>query len=39
MYEGNCVGGIGVSGVKSHEDEQVAKAGLAVLGIKSNSII
>jgi len=27
----NCVGGIGVSGVKSHEDAQVAHSGLAVL--------
>ena len=31
MHQGECVGGIGVSGVKSHEDEQVAKAGLAAL--------
>ena len=31
MFEGECVGGIGVSGVKSHEDEQVAQAGLAAL--------
>jgi glc operon protein GlcG len=28
-YKGEWVGGIGVSGVKSHEDEQVAQAGLA----------
>jgi glc operon protein GlcG len=33
MYEGQCVGGIGVSGVQSHEDEQVGKAGLAALGL------
>jgi glc operon protein GlcG len=32
MYEGECVGGIGVSGVQSHEDEQVAQAGVAALG-------
>ena len=32
MYQGECVGGIGVSGVKSHEDEIVAMAGAAVLG-------
>ena len=29
---GECVGAIGVSGVQSHEDEQVANAGLAALG-------
>lgn len=31
IYKGECVGAIGVSGVKSHEDEQVAKAGLQAL--------
>jgi glc operon protein GlcG len=31
MAQGECVGGIGVSGVQSHEDEQVCSAGLAVL--------
>ena len=31
MFQGECVGGIGVSGVKSHEDEQVAHAGLNAL--------
>ena len=31
MYQGECVGGIGVSGVKSHEDEQVAAAGVKLL--------
>ena len=31
MYEGQCVGGIGVSGVQSNEDEQVCQAGLSVL--------
>ena len=31
MYQGECVGAVGVSGVKSHEDEQVAMAGAAVL--------
>jgi uncharacterized protein GlcG (DUF336 family) len=31
LYEGECVGGIGVSGVKSAEDEQITSAGLAVL--------
>ncbi|MEA2953955.1 MAG: glc operon protein GlcG [Alphaproteobacteria bacterium] len=31
LYQGECVGGIGVSGVQSHEDEQVAQAGAAAL--------
>ena len=31
MHQGECVGGVGVSGAKSHEDEQVAKAGLRAL--------
>lgn len=31
LYEGECVGAIGVSGVKSPEDEQIASAGLAAL--------
>jgi glc operon protein GlcG len=34
VYEGDCVGAIGVSGVRSPEDEQIASAGLAVLGWK-----
>lgn len=32
MYQNECVGGIGVSGVQSHEDEQIASAGVAALG-------
>ena len=32
LVEGHCVGAIGVSGVKSTEDAQVAKAGIAALG-------
>jgi glc operon protein GlcG len=32
MYQGECVGAIGVSGVQSHEDEQIAKAGVDALG-------
>jgi glc operon protein GlcG len=32
MHQGECVGAIGVSGVQSHEDEQVAKAGVDALG-------
>jgi uncharacterized protein GlcG (DUF336 family) len=31
MHEGQCVGGVGVSGVQSHEDEQVCNAGIAAL--------
>jgi uncharacterized protein GlcG (DUF336 family) len=33
VVEGHCVGAIGVSGVKSTEDAQIAKAGIAALGI------
>jgi glc operon protein GlcG len=32
MHQGECVGAIGVSGVQSHQDEQVANAGIAALG-------
>jgi glc operon protein GlcG len=32
MHRGECVGAIGVSGVQSHEDEQVAQAGVNALG-------
>ncbi len=28
VVEGSCVGGIGISGVQSHEDEQIAQAGI-----------
>ena len=31
LVEGQCVGAVGVSGVKSAEDAQVAKAGIAAL--------
>jgi glc operon protein GlcG len=31
MYQNECVGAIGVSGVQSHEDEQIASAGAAAL--------
>lgn len=31
LYQGACVGAIGVSGVQSHEDEQVANAGAAAI--------
>jgi uncharacterized protein GlcG (DUF336 family) len=32
MVQGDCVGAIGVSGVQSHEDEQIANAGVSALG-------
>ena len=32
MHQGEAVGAIGVSGVQSHEDEQVAQAGVTALG-------
>jgi glc operon protein GlcG len=32
MVQGQCVGALGVSGVKSSEDVQIAKAGIAALG-------
>jgi uncharacterized protein GlcG (DUF336 family) len=34
LYEGECVGAIGVSGVKSREDEQIASAGLGAVRAK-----
>ena len=33
MVSGQCVGAVGVSGVKSTEDAQIAKAGIAALGL------
>jgi glc operon protein GlcG len=33
MVNGQCAGAVGVSGVKSPEDVQIAKAGIAALGI------
>lgn len=33
IAEGQRVGGVGVSGVQSHEDEQIANAGIAALGL------
>ena len=32
MVDGQCVGAVGVSGVKSSEDVQIARAGIAALG-------
>jgi glc operon protein GlcG len=31
MAEGTCVGAVGISGVQSHEDEQIAAAGIKAL--------
>ncbi len=33
MKDGFCLGAVGVSGVKSNEDAQIAKAGIAALGL------
>jgi uncharacterized protein GlcG (DUF336 family) len=33
MKDGHCIGAVGVSGVKSNEDAQIAKAGIAALGL------
>ena len=33
MKDGQCIGAVGVSGVKSNEDAQVAKAGIAAIGL------
>jgi glc operon protein GlcG len=35
MVDGQCVGAVGVSGVKSSEDAQIAKAGIAALQLPS----
>ena len=32
VVDGQCVGAVGVSGVKSSEDAQIARAGIAALG-------
>ena len=31
VIDGECIGAVGVSGVQSHEDEQIAKTGIAAL--------
>ena len=31
MQDGTCIGGIGASGVQSHEDEQICQAGIDAL--------
>ena len=33
MKDGECLGAVGVSGVKSTEDAQIAKAGIAAIGL------
>lgn len=33
VVDGHCVGAVGVSGVKSTEDAQIARAGIAALGL------
>ena len=33
VVDGQCIGAVGVSGVKSNEDAQIARAGIAALGI------
>jgi uncharacterized protein GlcG (DUF336 family) len=33
MKDGQCIGAVGVSGVKSTEDVQIAKAGVAAIGL------
>jgi uncharacterized protein GlcG (DUF336 family) len=33
MKDGHCLGAVGVSGVKSSEDAQIARAGIAALGL------
>jgi len=33
LKDGQCIGAVGVSGVKSNEDAQIARAGIAAIGI------
>jgi uncharacterized protein GlcG (DUF336 family) len=33
LKDGHCIGAVGVSGVKSSEDVQIARAGIAALGL------
>jgi len=33
MKDGQCIGAVGVSGVKSNEDAQIARAGIAAIGL------
>ena len=38
MHQGDCVGAIGVSGVQSHEDEQIAQAGVDRAGVAAAAV-
>jgi uncharacterized protein GlcG (DUF336 family) len=33
MKDGQCIGAVGVSGVKSTEDAQIGRAGIAAIGL------
>ena len=33
LKDGQCIGAVGVSGVKSSEDAQIARAGIAAIGL------
>ena len=33
VVDGHCIGAVGVSGVKSSEDAQIARAGIAAIGL------
>jgi glc operon protein GlcG len=33
IVDGQCIGAVGISGVKSNEDAQIARAGIAALGL------
>ena len=33
LKDGQCLGAVGVSGVKSSEDAQIARAGIAAIGL------
>ena len=33
IKDGQCLGAVGVSGVKSSEDAQIARAGMAAIGL------
>jgi len=33
LKDGHCIGAVGVSGVKSNEDAQIARAGMAAIGL------
>jgi glc operon protein GlcG len=35
VVEGHCIGAVGVSGVKSSEDVQIARAGIAALAVET----